>query len=415
MANHRLPCPASGTVHTGFEDPKAGQADPYKDCNSPNGVVPWAAIGLRRSDVLDNWGRYVAYRVFDGNFGFTQSTIAGFLLADCLNEPTATVYTLSNGSNGCNSVTHENTFSDYFATWGINIDDMGTNNKAAYALISMGASGRGAYYPGGTSPIASPPSGSSEYLNAGSGGSYVIKAASDSTISADSDSHFDDAVSYVSGVDLARNANYRPGAAWKLSQIFSQSSLGLCCGNFNTQAASIKVRPSGTNQGPVMVTASSSRVICATSTLVVGIAPCFSSVTNGNDLFETAGGENLTFDFRVTRSVLVIAVTDFKSSGAGGSNKSQAQLTFYNGSTQVDQKTVQSCQSSGHPVSQHTITPVANFTKVTVTALPESASANSSQFGVAAVLACKATAECPNGTVPLGITWPSIDCYSAPI
>ena len=416
MANSRLPCPASGTAHSGLEDPKTGAADPYKDCNSPSGVLPWITIGLRESDVLDAWGRYIGYRVFDGAYGFTQSTTPGLLLSDCLNEAVSSIYTLSGTSTTCNTATHENTYSDYFATYGITINDMGATKRAAYALISMGESGFGAYFPNGTAPLTSPSSSSKEYLNAGSAGTYWITPASDPTVAPDSGAHFDDVIRYVMGNDLVRNASYRPGKSWALYQAFTQSNVGLSGGNYNTQVSSIKVRPSsaGVNQGPIMVTAAPSRMVCATSTPVQGVAPCLSSVTNGNDLLDTTGGENLTFDFRVTRSALVIAITDFKSSGGGGT-KEQAQVTFYNGSTQVDQKTVQSCQSGGHPVSQHTIVPAVAFTKVVVTALSESVGSTSSDFGVAAMMACKTSSECPNGVAASVSGWPSIDCFSAPL
>lgn len=412
MLNQRLPCPASGTANAGIADPDTAVAT----CNSPSGVVPWATLGLSKGDATDPWGRYIAYRVYDGASGFTQSN--GLALANCLDEPVATIYALSGGGSTCNTITHENTVSDFFVNKGLTVNDRGSaNTQVAYALISMGESGLGAYYPGGAVPMASPDSSSKEFLNAGSGGTYWIMAPSDPSVPATSVSHFDDVVSYSYAMDLAHNARLA-GRPWKLYQVFTQAALGLSPTNYNTNNASMKVRPpsAGVNQGPVTVTAAAdtARVICATSTTVPGISPCVAGINNGNDMLDNSNNEALTFDFRVTRKAVVIALTDFRIQGGGGSNREQAQVTFYNGSTQVDQRTVQACSGGGNQVAQFTIANIASpgiFTKVTVRALTESGSATSSSFGVAAVLACKLSSDCPVGSAPAVTGWPAIDCF----
>lgn len=415
MVNQRLPCPASGTA-SGTNAGKADPEAPALNCNSPSGVVPWTTLGLAQKDATDSWGRYIAYRVYDGASGFTQSN--GLALANCLDEQAATIYALSGSGSTCNSITHENTVSDFFANKGLTVNDRGSvKTQVAYALISMGESGLGAYYPGGAAPMPSPDPASKEFLNAGSAGTYWITAPSDSSVQATSPSHFDDVVSYSYATDVAHNARLA-GRPWKLYQVFTQAALGLPATSYNTGNVSMKVQPSsaGTNQGPVMVTAGgdTARVICATSTTVQGVSPCIAGAINGNDMLDTSNNEALTFDFRVTRTAAVIALTDFRIQGGGGSNREQAQVTFYNGATQVDQRTVQACSSGGNQVAQFTIANIAApgiFTKVTVRALTESGSATSSSFGVAAVLACKLSSDCPAGSAPAIIGWPAINCF----
>jgi hypothetical protein len=404
MAHSRLPCPASGTAQNGLEDPKPSALDPYQDCNSPSGIVPWSTIGLRDTDARDTWGRYIGYRVFDGAKGFTRSTVPGLALADCLNEPVATVYALSGASVTCNSTTHENTFSDYFATYGITINDMGTVKKVAYALVSMGESGLGAYYPGGASALSLPSSSSKEFLNAGSGGTYWVTAGSDPTIAADSASHFDDVISYVSGSDLVRNASFRPGKAWPLSTVFNRSNLGVTTSNYNTGVASLKVATSG---GPVMVTAAadSPQKVCGLSSTPEGVAPC-TTQTNGNNLLVTTNNERVTFDFRVTRRYAVLQLTEFRASG-GGDNE-RALVTFFNAAgTQVDQQTVTACATGGsNRIGHYRLTATGDFTKIEVRGTTKTGGGNS-DLGVAAIMACKIGTDCPTPPAyPAGWTAP---------
>ena len=419
MLNQRLPCPASGTAHTGDADPNGAAVT----CNnSANGVVPWNTLGLDKADALDPWGRYVFYRVYDGATGFTQAN--GLKLSDCLDENVGTIYSLSGAGNTCNSNTHENTISDFFNGKGLWVSDMGTDRpQVAYVLLSAGASGLGAFYPGATAAMAAP-NASAESLNAGSGGTKcgidqthecTLISASAPDVAASDASHFDDLLGYTFAVDLAKKAQLA-GRPWKLYQVFSQSTVSLSGSNYNTGTSSMKVRPSsaGVNQGPVTVTAAGSlgtHYICVSNGLVQGATSCFTFSNTGNDMLDnTLGNESLEFDFRVSRTMLVIALTEFRYTG-GGSNKEQAQVTFYNGVTQVDQKTVQACSSGANSVAQFTLNPASSFTKFTITPLNITSSASSSSFGVAAVLACKLTADCPAGTAPAGIGWPAIDCF----
>lgn len=75
----RLPCPAdptiaSGTAGAGQENPAGGP------CATPQGVLPWATLGLPE---LDAWGRRFTYRV-TANFArqITPPATAAFALAE---------------------------------------------------------------------------------------------------------------------------------------------------------------------------------------------------------------------------------------------------------------------------------------------------------------------------------------------
>lgn len=398
MLNQRLPCPANGTAHTGVEDPNPSYpADPYRICNSPSGVVPWATLGLSQKDATDSWGRYIAYRVYDGASGFTQSK--GLALADCLDEQVAAVYPLSGAGSTCNSTTHENAVSDFFVNKGLTVNDRGSvKTQVAYALISMGESGLGAYYPGGAAPMPSPDSASKEFLNAGSGGTYWITTPSDPSVQAASGSHFDDVVSYAYAAELAHNARLA-GHPWPLNAIFTLTNAAFPTGNFNSQSTSWKfTHTTGPmpSEGPVMVTAAADIpvVVCVTNTTPQGVAPCSSLVTDGSDRLDTTFNERLAFDFRVTRKVAIVQLSSFRVLGGGGTDKEQARITFYNGATQVYQKDVQACATGSPRIGQFTITPGADFTRVEVRALNSTGSATPSRFEVSAIMACKVAADC---------------------
>jgi len=376
MLNQRLPCPASGTVHTGLSDPNAATTA----CNSPSGIVPWATLGLSKSDALDSWGRYIAYRVPDGTNGFTQAS--GFALANCLDESVTTVYPLSGASGTCNSNTHENTISDFFATKGLTVNDRGTaNGKVAYVLISMGESGLGAYYPGGSAPMAMPSGASKEFINAGSGGTYWITSASDPSVPASADAHFDDVVSYQYAVDVAHNARVA-GSPWPLFGLFNATTLGLSAGDYNTGVSSKKVTAS---EGPVMVTATGdvARTLCtiSESTARQGVTACTGN--SGNDYITTNQNEKVSFDFRVTRRFLKIKLTEFR---AHGGNIEQAHFAFYNGTntTPVYAVDKSACGDDNHAVGYFQISTGVDFTRVEV-----SAGNATADFTVGSIAACK--------------------------
>jgi hypothetical protein len=384
MTYQRLPCPASGTARTGIENPQASATDPTvgtATCGSPDGVVPWKTLGLTETDALDPWSRYVSYRVYDGAAGFTVTK--GLSLVDCLDEEVPVVYTMSGPAGTCNSNTHENTISDFFASKGLTVNDRGTaNTKVAYVLVSHGPSGNGAFFPGASARLAAPNASSMEAFNAASGGTYWIVAPSVPTVAASDAAHFDDIVRYAYAAGVIANARLG-GRPWPLFGIFNQGTLGLSAGTFNTNQGSKKVTAT---EGPVMVKASADvpgRTLCATNEDVQGVTACTGN--SGNDYITNSQNENVSFDFRVKRRFLKIKLTDFRNQGGAG-NIEQAHFALYNGTNPTPVYSVDktACGEDSHAVGQFLITPGVDFTRVEV-----SGGNATADFAVGSIAACK--------------------------
>jgi hypothetical protein len=227
--------------------------------------------------------------------------------------------------------------------------------------------------------MAMPSGASKEFINAGSGGTYWITSASDPSVAASADAHFDDVVSYQYAVDVAHNARVA-GSPWPLFGLFNATTLGLSGGNFNTNVSSKKVTAS---EGPVMVTASGdvARTLCTTNETIQGVTACTGN--SGNDYITTHQNEKVTFDFRVTRRFLKIKLTDFRANGA---NIEQAHFAFYNGTnaTPVFTTDKSACIDDSHAVGQFQLSPGVDFTRVEV-----SASNATADFAVGSIAACK--------------------------
>src|SRR5436190_4490806 len=157
MLNKRLPCPASGTPNDGAENVTSPANT--ASCLSPSGVVPWTTLGLAQTAAIDSYGRMIGYRVYDQAAGFTRT--GGLDLHNCLDDDVATTIALSGGD--CNSTTHENARTDFFVSKGLTMSDRGTTvSQVAYALISFGDSGLGAYVATSATPMTAPSSASKE-------------------------------------------------------------------------------------------------------------------------------------------------------------------------------------------------------------------------------------------------------------
>ena len=374
--NLRLPCPADGMSATGVEN--TAPAD-TTTCLSPSGVVPWKTLGLPQAAAQDSWSRMISYRVSDGATGFTRS--GGLNLTNCLDSDVSLVYPLSPpGALACNAITHENTRSDFFDTKGLSVNDRGTlKTQVAYALISHGASGYGAYAP--ASPptrLTMPAPASKEFLNANAGGAYWILDPSAAGVAAEDGAHFDDILSYSTASDLVVGAKVG-GRAWPLGMtldrtdpVFPVSSI-----TERTPFSSGKIAFTG---GPIMMsaykTSGATRYIASKLSLTTPpVAYTIGAIilTGGNG--DVTNGEGLGFDFRVKRRVLKVVLASFNS-------PNQAQFTFYNGATQVLQLTKTACKSGG--VSDNFVIDVGNdFTKAEIQAL------NLSGFSVASIAACQ--------------------------
>ena len=231
----RLPCPArpSGATNPGWPDdisplsaPAAGSV-----CVYSYGVVPWNALGLSQEQVMDEWGRMISYRVYDGTFGLTQDKGASALNCDSSNFNAAdgsTVPSVAPTGNGLcdNTYDKHNTLRSDFITHatfnkGLYVYDFGPVANAAnvsnvaYVLISHGPSGLGAYLPNGTR-MAMPDNTARDYGNTQPNippntpppTSFFIKqAASAAGVPAGTAGHYDDIVSYLTIAELLKLAN----------------------------------------------------------------------------------------------------------------------------------------------------------------------------------------------------------------
>ena len=161
MANKRLPCPA---IAVSIEDVGAGVE--ARDAvtgvcanNQGNGVVPWKTIGMAAAEVLDAWYNQITYRVA------YSLTLSGSPLDMSLCDPAGTkVATIppvgSAASTGLCSPSCTGNFSasnctspaNFILQKGLNVSDGAstvmdymTGTGAAYALISHGQNGYGAF------------------------------------------------------------------------------------------------------------------------------------------------------------------------------------------------------------------------------------------------------------------------------
>lgn len=219
--HQRLPCPAkpSGAMNPGWPDDVSPLALPANaSCAFPAGVVPWGALGLTQEDVTDEWGRLISYRVYDGQFGLTQSNGASAINCDTDNVNTQNVEPTATGLCNNQSGTHD-TLRSHFITYttfgttpsfdkGLNLHDFGPDPNVAnvpnvaFVLISHGPSGLGAYTANGTQ-LSGIATGARDYANTQAAPSFFIRQATSSAdVSPGSAGHFDDLVGYLKIADL---------------------------------------------------------------------------------------------------------------------------------------------------------------------------------------------------------------------
>lgn len=203
--NQRLPCPASGTADTGLEDPPG----PTATCNSPDGVVPWAALALRRDHALDGWGRRISYRVFSGPVGFTQDR--GVNMTNCntsLGFPLDMA--LDPGGLCKTGAPPPNMPMQFLGARGnmLVVEDTGTTRSGnAFVLVSHGRTGNGAFQAeGAAGRTVLPANAGREYTNTQATGTAWILPRSDPATPASDPTHFDDVVSYMTAADLVAKA-----------------------------------------------------------------------------------------------------------------------------------------------------------------------------------------------------------------
>jgi type II secretory pathway pseudopilin PulG len=230
--NKRLPCPALATDTAG----KESGVDASNVCLAKDGVVPWGTLDLSLSDSLDSWGRRISYRVYSGANGFNLSKSLGNSVdgLDAQNCNTSSSLTTGVGTTatvgGCADY-HETRSADFLTGKGLTVVDSGSSvTGVAYVLISHGPTGYGSFGSETTGiRMTMPNAASHEYANATapSNGTYYAEAATTSTVSADSASHFDDLVTYRTASDLITRAGLasRNWGTVSADLTFSQSTI----------------------------------------------------------------------------------------------------------------------------------------------------------------------------------------------
>jgi type II secretory pathway pseudopilin PulG len=207
--NKRLPCPAAPLLDTGLPVPNGPTVTPPPACNNPDGTVPWAVLGLSAADALDPWGRKISYRVVSGSKSATVTDGLDRSQCDTLIIPPpvpANAYQPDPITGLCKrpafpATTPRTLVNNLSVIPGLAINDLGSNiNGVAYVLISHGETGRGAYLPGGQRLLPLPTIGGGEALNTGTG--IFSRPSSNTTVTADQITFFDDIVVYELLIDL---------------------------------------------------------------------------------------------------------------------------------------------------------------------------------------------------------------------
>jgi hypothetical protein len=224
MQQKRLPCPADGTLdstnaNAGAETARTAGAG--CTTNEAGGVVPWRALGLAESDVLDGWNHRLTYRI--------QPALAADSALDMSScDPAGTGGLVGSGCNpacasaALGSCTPPGTF---LTAKGLQVKNVagtvimepspaaGTPpTGAAYVVISAGSSGGGAYTPSGKASPSTTVDGTQEaknYANVAytAGVTYYVD---DSISDGAGATHFDDIVSRPALLTVINKAGLGP-------------------------------------------------------------------------------------------------------------------------------------------------------------------------------------------------------------
>lgn len=215
MQSRRLPCPADGTIGAGL--PNAGvEARAAGACtlvNQANGVVPWVTLGLSETDATDGWDRRFTYRAHAALVGDNMLD-----MSQC--DPAGTGPATAGGAcvPGCVSTSLATCTSPatYLVNKGLRIQNVvgaalmsQPTTGAAYAAISHGETGGGAYLGTGLLATSTSTDGLEEqknYANLAMQPYYVDDSISDVAGA----SHFDDIVSRPAVLSVVSKAALGP-------------------------------------------------------------------------------------------------------------------------------------------------------------------------------------------------------------
>lgn len=225
-SSHRFPCPDTSATRTGLES-KIVVGGTGTACTAAIGTIPYAAIGLPKSDAIDAYGNLITY-VIDPQIDSTQpgrwlwaNTLRTALPPSPPNAPPqcslqANSLALDFGPRGELRVMKaaggpEETYAGTVAR------AQADRVRAVIVLISHGQNGLGAYSPNGI-PHAAPPAGSPEFANTVASLAPTPPVAPDTyndyVYSDVAGSVFDDQIAFVTeGYTLAPTAPFAPNGA----------------------------------------------------------------------------------------------------------------------------------------------------------------------------------------------------------
>jgi prepilin-type N-terminal cleavage/methylation domain-containing protein len=220
MQQKRLPCPADGSLASTNTNAGLEIAPGAAGCstNEANGVLPWRALGLSETDITDGWNRRMTYRIDP-----TLAKAAALDMSWC--DPAGTGG-LSAGvcNTACTSTALASCTSpaSYLSSKGLTIKNIAGTvvmdpatapyTGAAYAIISAGSSGGGAYTSAGALAPTTTTDGTEEkknYANLGytAGTTYYVD---DSIADGAGATHFDDLLSRPSLLTVINKAALGP-------------------------------------------------------------------------------------------------------------------------------------------------------------------------------------------------------------
>lgn len=417
--NLRLPCPAAGGSDAGTEDPPG----PSPTCNSPDGVVPWATLGLRRADVLDGWGRKISYRVFSGPSGLTQAN--GASMVNCNASLGAPIDVLLDANGLCKGpvgappggTPPPNTPAQFLTlpparSTMLIVEDKGTTRpRNAFVLISHGESGNGAFSaeaPSGRT--VGPDAAGKEIVNIQASGTYWIEPRSAPNVQPNAAGHFDDIVEYVAFAELVAKAKLeaRSWSAYPLGATFSQPAVAAAAPGLageNTGQTSLRM-------GGFLVTGTDSSGIARNlgirnedSITGLGIVGGGSSAGDLN----SALGERLTFQLGSGSQFqkMDIALNRFRVVNLSPRQEERAEVSFWRGGDLLQTSTVASWVEPVAPARcLFGLVSGAVFDRMDIRPLARTGDGAQTTFSVAEIKACSETTAACTTTIPSAIGCP---------
>lgn len=387
---HRLPCPANPAVDTGDEV----TATPTT-CTYGEGTIPWKAIGLKREDAFDGWGRKLSYRVHTGtpagNGSLTQAEGASMVNCD-ITDPAPALGANGICNNPMNAPTRRDTTPALFrAGKGLSLADMGTNyTDVAYVVISHGVTGLGSYSASGIRRDL--PTGD-ERGNTREAGSFTIKSFSDPDTSSSVGTFFDDMLVYRRLDDLMTRTGLTARdwpETYSTSQLLDGATVSAAVGSTVTSGQTL-----GTSVDLGRVTVSGFTGGTATDVNYVETTPGNAAtgalgVAGSSTLMSSATGEFLRFDFDDKATSFAVTLTHFGTYVQATTRTEHAEFRFYLDGIQVGLAvTKDGCNADGS-LASFSITPSLTFDRVEIqprSATPGGASFLT-EFLVAEVKAC---------------------------